>query len=103
MPGPAAEFIVPTKYAAYQAVPGVLTVVTAAEVMMPTGFFANDHATDPCTLRVTDSAGLPIIPSVEVAPKGNFVLETNLSLFTGLKWQATGGTLYGGLSGYPTV
>lgn len=103
MPGPADEFIVPTKYAAYQAVPGVLTPITAEEVMMPTGFFANDHASVASVLRVTDTAGLPIVPDVEVPPKGTYHLESNLDIFQGLKWMATGGTLYGGMTGYPTV
>lgn len=103
MPGPAEEFIVPTIYAAYQAVPAILTPVTTEEVMMPTGFFANDHASQASVLRVTDGAGLPIVPDVEVPPKSNYPLESNLTIFTGLKWMGTGGTLYGGLTGYPTV
>lgn len=103
MPGPATDFIVPTIYAAYQAVPAILTALTADEVMMPTGFFANDHASIAAVLRVEDDAGLPIVPDVEVPPKGNYHMESNLDIFTGLKWIATGGTLYGGITGYPTV
>lgn len=103
MPGPATSFIVPTIYAAYQAVPSTLTPVATAAVMMPTGFFANDHATATAVLRITDTAGLPIAPDVEIPAKTTWPLESSLMIFTGLKWIATGGTLYGGLTGYPTV
>lgn len=104
MPGPSTDFIVPTAYAPFGAVPNSAPVsVTTAVVQMVSGFFANDHATQIRVLRVTDDAGLPIIPDVEVPPKSTYELATALTLFTGLKWGTDGASLYGQLTGWPIV
>lgn len=103
MPGPSADFVMPTKYAAYQAVPvGVPTLVTAEEVAMLTGPFANDSSSS-ITLRVTDANDLPIVADEVIGPKGRFSIPSELSRYTGLKWGCSGIGLYGELLGYPTV
>lgn len=104
MPGPAEDFIVPTVYAPYGLVPvGAPVPVTTEAIQMLTGPFANDHASQAAILRITDGNDQPITPDVEIPPKSPWVLETQLSRFTGLKWGVTGGLLYGGLNGYPVV
>jgi hypothetical protein len=62
-------------------------VLTASGVRL-LGVHASNDTDAEITFRVTDTAGLAIVPTVVIPARGMFYRDLNFAKFTGLKWQA---------------
>lgn len=99
MSWPFTTVVAPSFDTAFGAVPTALTVVSAASPWLLGAVFSNPTAA-PITILVTNTAGDPIVPTMEI-PAGMVIpLEFPFLPCVGLKWQASVSGLKGQLWGY---
>lgn len=100
MPWPFTNVVAPTFDTGLVAVPAVLTVVDATNPIWLLGALFSNPTAAGIDVTVTNSAGDPIVPAMEI-PAGMVIpIPVPFPPCAGLKWLASGAGLKGQLWGY---